>query len=53
MGYIVDISKWNGNINWDVAAPQLDFVIARVQDGSNYIDPLYKSYVQAMKTRNI
>ena len=28
MGYIVDISKWNGNINWDVAAPQLDFVIA-------------------------
>lgn len=51
MGYIVDISKWNGNINWDVAAPQLDFVIARVQDGSNYVDPLYKSYVQAMKTK--
>lgn len=22
MGYIVDISKWNGDINWDVAAPQ-------------------------------
>ncbi|MCU5376314.1 GH25 family lysozyme [Bacillus cereus] len=53
MGYIVDISKWNGNINWDVAAPQLDFVIARVQDGSNYVDPLYKDYAQAMKTRNI
>ncbi len=42
MGYIVDISKWNGDINWDIAAPQLDFVIARVQDGSNYVDPLYK-----------
>ena len=28
MGYIVDISKWNGDINWDIAAPQLDFVIA-------------------------
>ncbi|MDA1879639.1 GH25 family lysozyme [Bacillus cereus group sp. BY10-2LC] len=53
MGYIVDISKWNGNINWDIAAPQLDFVIARVQDGSNYIDPLYENYVQAMKVRNI
>ena len=53
MGYIVDISKWNGNINWDIAAPQLDFVIARVQDGSNYVDPLYKNYVQAMKARNI
>lgn len=53
MGYIVDISKWNGNINWDVAASQLDFVIARVQDGSNYVDPLYKGYAQSMKTRNI
>lgn len=53
MGHIVDISKWNGNINWDVAAPQLDLVIARVQDGSNYVDPLYKGYVQAMKARNI
>ncbi|QPW49538.1 N-acetylmuramoyl-L-alanine amidase [Bacillus thuringiensis] len=53
MGYIVDISKWNGNINWDVAASQLDFVIARVQDGSNYVDPLYKGYVQSIKARNI
>ncbi|MGQ0422063.1 GH25 family lysozyme, partial [Bacillus sp. HC-Mk] len=43
MGYIVDISKWNGDINWDIAAPQLDFVIARVQDGSNYVDPLYNN----------
>ncbi|MGE7885342.1 glycoside hydrolase family 25 protein [Bacillus sp. NPDC094077] len=53
MGHIVDISKWNGNIDWDVAAPHLDFVIARVQDGSNYVDPLYKNYVQAMQARNI
>ncbi|WP_429780665.1 GH25 family lysozyme [Bacillus wiedmannii] len=53
MGYIADISKWNGDINWDVAGPQLDLVIARVQDGSNYVDPLYNGYVQAMKSRNI
>lgn len=53
MGYIVGISKWNGNINWDAAAPQLDFVIARVQNGSNYVDRLYKGYVQAIKARNI
>ncbi|MDA1777445.1 GH25 family lysozyme [Bacillus cereus group sp. BY9-3LC] len=53
MGYIVDISKWNGNINWNVATPQLDFVIARVQDGSNYVDPLYKGYVQSMKQHNV
>ncbi|MCC2351979.1 GH25 family lysozyme [Bacillus pacificus] len=53
MGQIVDISKWNGNINWTVAKQYLDFVIARVQDGSNYVDPLYKGYVQAMKQHNI
>ncbi|OBZ60101.1 N-acetylmuramoyl-L-alanine amidase [Bacillus pacificus] len=53
MGHIADISKWNGNINWSVAKQYLDFVIARVQDGSNYVDPLYKGYVQAMKQHNI
>ncbi|HGH7177539.1 TPA: GH25 family lysozyme [Bacillus wiedmannii] len=53
MGNIVDISKWNGEINWPLAKQYLDFVIARVQDGSNYVDPLYKGYVQAMKQYNI
>ncbi|BCC09365.1 MULTISPECIES: GH25 family lysozyme [Bacillus cereus group] len=53
MGQIVDISKWNGNINWPVAKQHLDFVIARVQDGSNYVDPLYKGYVQSMKQHGI
>lgn len=53
MGYIVDMSKWNGSPDWDTAAKHLDFVIARVQDGSNYVDPVYQSYVAAMKARNI
>ncbi|MEK4745886.1 GH25 family lysozyme [Bacillus sp. FSL R9-9481] len=53
MGYTVDISKWNGNINWPVAKQYIDFIIARVQDGSNYVDPLYKGYVQAMKQHGI
>lgn len=53
MGYIVDMSKWNDSPDWDTAAKHLDFVIARVQDGSNYVDPVYKSYVAAMKARNI
>lgn len=53
MGQFVDISKWNGDINWPVAKQYLDFVIARVQDGSNYVDPLYKGYVQSMKQHNI
>lgn len=53
MGYIIDISKWNGTINWDIAASQLDLVIARVQDGSNTIDFMYQNYVTEMKKRNI
>lgn len=53
MGYIVDMSKWNGSPDWDTAAKHLDFVIARVQDGSNYVDPVYKFYVSAMKSRSI
>ncbi|MGU3439924.1 GH25 family lysozyme [Bacillus cereus] len=53
MGHIVDISKWNGNINWTVAAPRLDLVIARVQDGSNYQDPMYKGYVKNMKAHGV
>lgn len=53
MRHIVDISKWNGNINWDVAAAQLDLVIARVQDGSNVVDHMYQSYVREMKRRGV
>ncbi|UNK35319.1 N-acetylmuramoyl-L-alanine amidase [Bacillus sp. N5-665] len=53
MGHIIDISKWNGDINWPVAKQHVNFIIARVQDGSNYVDPLYKGYVQAIKQHNI
>ncbi|HFK1438958.1 GH25 family lysozyme [Bacillus cereus] len=53
MGYIVDISKWNGTINWDIAASQLDLVIARVQDGSNTVDFMYQNYVSEMKKHSI
>ncbi|WMY17204.1 GH25 family lysozyme [Bacillus tropicus] len=53
MGHIIDISKWNGDINWSVAKQHIDFIIARVQDGSNYVDPLYKGYVQSMKQHSI
>lgn len=53
MGHIIDISKWNGDINFDVAKSNIDFIIARVQDGSNYQDPKYPTYVKQMKERNI
>lgn len=53
MGYIVDTSKWNGNINWDVAASQLDLVISRVQDGSRVIDEWHKRHTQSMKEHGV
>lgn len=34
MGKIADVSKWQGNIDWDTAKSELDFVILRVQDGT-------------------
>jgi len=48
LGYIIDISKWNGTINWNIAASQLDLVIARVQDESNTVDFIYHNYVNEM-----
>lgn len=53
MGGFIDISKWNYPIEWDVAKTHIDFIIARVQDGSNYQDPYYNEYVREMKKRNI
>lgn len=53
MGYIVDTSKWNGDIDWDVAAPLLDLVISRVQDGSRVIDQWHKRHTQSMKEHGV
>ncbi|PFM50197.1 N-acetylmuramoyl-L-alanine amidase [Bacillus cereus] len=53
MGHIVDISKWNGNINWDVAAPQLDLAICRVQYGSNKVDEWYQRYVAKLEQHGV
>lgn len=53
MGHIIDISKWNDSINWDVLAPQVDLVICRVQYGSNSIDQLYKQHVSNLEACGI
>jgi len=39
--------EWNYRLG-DIAASQLDLVIARVQDGSNTIDFMYQNYVNEM-----
>ncbi|MGG2091221.1 GH25 family lysozyme [Bacillus sp. S13(2024)] len=53
MKNIVDISKYNDSINWDVAAPQLDLAICRVQYGSNKVDQLYKQHVTKLESYGI
>ncbi|MED3541358.1 GH25 family lysozyme [Bacillus toyonensis] len=53
MGYIVDISKWNDNINWAVAAKNLDLAICRVQYGSLKRDKLYNQHVQKLEAYGV
>lgn len=50
---VVDISKWNTGINWDVFAPQLGLCICRVQYGSKKIDELYNSHVANLEKRGV
>ncbi|EDX70160.1 endolysin [Bacillus cereus NVH0597-99] len=51
--HIVDISKWNDKINWEVASPQLDLAICRVQYGSLTVDGLYNDHVANLEKRGI
>ncbi|WP_440603579.1 GH25 family lysozyme [Bacillus sp. GB_SG_008] len=53
MGYIIDISKWNKNINWDIAAQHIDLAICRVQYGSRKIDEIYTDHVEHLEARGI
>lgn len=50
---IVDISHWQGKIDWDKFAKEVALVIIRVQDGSSTVDREYKTYVAEAKKRGI
>lgn len=49
MGYIVDISRWNDKINWEIVTSQLQLAICRVQYGSNKKDELYNEHVNNLE----
>lgn len=51
-GDIIDISKWQGTINFDKLAKAVSLVIVRAGVGSD-ADPKFDEYVKAMKERNI
>jgi uncharacterized protein YjdB/GH25 family lysozyme M1 (1,4-beta-N-acetylmuramidase) len=45
---IVDLSKWQGNIDWSLAAPAFDLAILRVSYGADVdIEPKYKTYADS------
>lgn len=44
----IDISKWNGKINWKaVKEAGVEFVIIRAGYGTGYVDPYFKSNIEA------
>lgn len=51
--HIVDLSKWNDKINWQVAAPKIELAICRVQYGSNLVDYLYNDHVENLEKYSI
>jgi len=53
MGKIVDISKWQGTINFSQFATEADLAIVRVQYGSSTEDIKHKEYEAGLKANGV
>ena len=50
----LDISKWNGNIDWKaVKEANIDFVIIRAGYGTGYVDPYFKKNIESAIKNNL
>ena len=50
----VDISKWNGNINWKaIKKANIEFVIIRAGYGTGYVDPYFKTNIENAIKNNL
>ena len=50
----LDISKWNGNIDWKaVKKANIDFVIIRAGYGTGYVDPYFKTNIESAIKNNL
>ena len=50
----LDISKWNGNIDWKaVKKANIDFVIIRAGYGTGYVDPYFKTNIENAIKNNL
>lgn len=52
-GMIIDVSKWQGNINWAKVAKSTDLAIIRVQYGSSVEDYMHKTYEIGAKASGV
>ena len=52
-GMIIDVSKWQGNINWAKVAKSTDLAVIRVQYGSTVEDYMHKTYESGAKANGI
>jgi len=50
---VLDVSKWQGPVNWPQVAPQPVLVICRASDGLDYDDPNFQANWDGLKSLNI
>jgi len=53
MGKIVDLSKWQGNVDFKAFATEADLAIVRVQYGSSTEDTMHKTYEAGLKANGV
>ena len=50
----LDISKWNGNIDWKaIKKANIDFIIIRAGYGTGYVDPYFKTNIESAIKNNL
>ena len=56
-GFGIDVSKWQGRINWEMVAPSIDFTIIRCgyrgSRGKMAVDPRFAENIQGAKRNGI
>ncbi|WP_010288573.1 DUF5776 domain-containing protein [Kurthia massiliensis] len=50
---IIDVSKWQGNIDWSKVAKTVDFAIIRTQYGSSVEDYMHRTYEAQAKANGV
>jgi lysozyme len=51
--YIIDISKWNGKINWPAIAPSVQLVFIKATEGATVVDPMFKENALACDQHSV